>query len=99
MLLPCHVQSLARVEVAGPDLSLVEVRAEGRVLQLTLSVADCLAAPTLPAAGGEDRPGPPHQAHLLLSPSSLLHRAARPTVAPVPGDVLGARCDCGGAPT
>ena len=46
--------SVARVEVAGPDLCLVEVRTEGLVGQLTLSVAESLAAPALTAAGTED---------------------------------------------
>ena len=45
---------VARVDVAGPDLCLVEVRTESQVSQLTLSVANSLAAPTATGAGTED---------------------------------------------
>ena len=44
----------AGVEVAGADLSLVEVRAETEVRQATFSEAESLAATTLTAAGSED---------------------------------------------
>ena len=88
---------LAGVEVAGPDLSLVEVRTERLVPQLTFSEPESLTSPALPAAGTEDRPvAPDLRGGLLLLPD--LHRAACPAVAPLPGEVLAVTGGAGGAP-
>ena len=81
---------VAGVEVAGPDLSLVEVRTEALVCQLALSVADSLAAPAATGAGTEDSPGAPDLGLLggYLGPCwPLLHWAGGGTVAPLPGQV------------